>query len=560
MSEVKINDGLPKEFYSSSKSHVGKSRRWLWFGWLVGLMIGAVSLWESPLAMSLVVVIVLLLAVLLDWVFRSQMKPGKPIVTIGQDGIVSSNLSGKNKHICWDEIVGLSVESFQNNESLKFKLTHTPLHPNRSSLLGANPAEPFLPLGVFSVEDKERLLLTVNQGLQQFRPPDGAGHAVKNTAAEERAFHEELEALMPVPWLTYGLIAANVLIWAAAIFQGESFMQTSVEKLFLWGGNTASAVQAGEWWRLLTATFLHGGFMHLAMNMIGLVSVGVLVERIYGHRQYALIYFGSGLIGSALSLHFSAQTAVSVGASGAVFGVLGALLTGILQHRDRIPTSFSKNMIINLTLFIGYSLFQGFVKPGIDNAAHVGGLLGGMLLAYLLSERFDMEHFVANWKKRVVMGSLLVAVATVGLTMTSPMASVDLGKAFESRDALVRAAEQFDIAIKALQKDQADLQAGRLTQREADDRSRTVLAPMFKKAQQDFNLAELSPDNSRHALLLNIKRMNDLLVESLEMESVYRDGSDKPEPVDLQRAEAINKEIEAIIARIQKIKSQQAKK
>jgi hypothetical protein len=183
-----------------------------------------------------------------------------------------------------------------------------------------------------------------------------------------------------------------------------------------------------------------------------------------------------------------------------------------------------------------------------------------MLLAYLLSERFDMEHFVANWKKRVVMGSLLVAVATVGLTMTSPMASVDLGKAFESRDALVRAAEQFDIAIKALQKDQADLQAGRLTQREADDRSRTVLAPMFKKAQQDFNLAELSPDNSRHALLLNIKRMNDLLVESLEMESVYRDGSDKPEPVDLQRAEAINKEIEAIIARIQKIKSQQAKK
>jgi len=560
MSKAQINDGFPKEFYSSSKSQVGKSRRWLWLAWLIGLVMVVVPFWDSPVAMYSGVVIVLLLAVLVDRALRSQLKPGKPVITIDHEGIKSANLSDKNKHIYWADIIGVSIESLQNNHVLKFQLTDTPLHSNRSSLLGANPAEPFLPLGVFSEEDKEMLFLTLNQRLQQFRSVDGGGHAVVNTAAEERAFHEELEAMMPVAWLTYGLIAINVLIWVAAIVQGESITQTSVEKLFLWGGNAASEVQAGEWWRLLTATFLHGGLMHLAMNMVGLISVGVLVERIYGHRQYALIYFGSGLIGSGLSLHFSAQTAVSVGASGAVFGIVGALLTGILQHRDRIPSSFSKNMIINLSLFIGYSLFQGFAKPGIDNAAHVGGLLGGMVLAYLLSERFDMEHFIANWKKRVVMGLVLVAVLTVGLTMTSPMAAVNFGKTFESQAALVRSAKQFDIAIKAFQKEQADIQSGKISEREADDRSRAVLAPLFKKAQQDFDLVELSPSDGRYTFFVEIKRMNELLLESLEMESVYKEGSDKPESVNPQRMEEINEELKVVIARIQKIKNKQAKK
>ncbi len=135
------------------------------------------------------------------------------------------------------------------------------------------------------------------------------------------------------------------------------------------------------------------------MNMVGLVSAGVTVERIYGRPQFALIYFGAGLAGSALRLHFSAQQAVSVGASGAVFGITGAFLVGVFQHRDKLPKTFSKQTLSGLSFFILYALAQGFAKQGIDNAAHIGGLLGGCLLAFILPERFDPIHFAATVRR-----------------------------------------------------------------------------------------------------------------------------------------------------------------
>ena len=92
--------------------------------------------------------------------------------------------------------------------------------------------------------------------------------------------------------------------------------------------------------------------MHLAMNMLGLVGAGIIVERIYGHRLFALIYLGSGLMGSALSFHFSAQHAGSVGAPGAVFGITGALFVGIFQHRQKLPNASSKHAISSIGIFI----------------------------------------------------------------------------------------------------------------------------------------------------------------------------------------------------------------
>lgn len=137
--------------------------------------------------------------------------------------------------------------------------------------------------------------------------------------------------------------------------------------------------------------------------------------------------------------------------------------------------------------------------------------------------------------------------------MTAPSAAIDQRMMFEGQAAFAEAMKDFDVAIKAMQKDQIDVRSGIMTEREADDRSRSVLAPLFRKSLQDFSRAILPETDPRLPLLNDMKQMNNLILESMEMASTYQEGSDKPEPADPQRAAEINAEIRVIGERIQQI-------
>lgn len=544
---------FPQSFYSSRNSHAGKAMRWTWIGLLLGLIFVAIT---TKITSVLLTVAIVAIAVILpiELYARRQMRPGHPLVIVNHNGIESPVLSGKIKLLLWNEIQGISIESYQGNQFLQFRLVDTPSHPDKKSFFGQNTAQPTISLTLFAPDDQQHLIDALNQGLKQFNSPNFVTPtSVVDSLAEDRKLEQKLKELTPTPWVTYFLISTNVLVWGYAVLQGTNIIQTPADKLLSWGGNAASEVQRGEWWRLFTATFLHGGLMHLFMNMVGLASIGILVERIYGHRLYALIYVGSGLVGSALSLHFSAQTAVSVGASGAIFGVTGALLVGVYQHRDRLPKTFSKNMISGMSIFIIYSLLQGFSRLGIDNAAHIGGLFGGAMLAFVLPERFNMEHYIANWKKRAAFGTTLALLMTIGLATTAPSAAIDQRMMFEGQAAFIEAMKNFDVAAKAMQKDMGSVRSGNMTDRDADERSRTVLAPLFRKAKEDFSRVILPASDPRIPLLNNMKQMNNLVLESMEMASIYKEGSDKPEPADPRRMDAINAEIKIIGENIQQI-------
>jgi rhomboid protease GluP len=544
---------FPISFYSSGNSQAGKVRRGLWLGFLIGFILVAITSKGSVSTLLTIVIIGIAILLPLELYFRSQMRPGQPIVTLNQNSVESPVLSGKIKQLNWDEIICISIESQQNSLFLKFQLSDSPTHPDRTSLFDQNPAQPALSLHLLTPDEQQSLIAALQHGLEHFRTtPDPSTNTVIDSLAGDRELEARLKSLTPIPWITYTLAAVNILIWGVAIFLGSGIMQTPTEQLLQWGGNAASEVQRGEWWRMLTATFLHGGIMHLSMNMIGLLSIGIIVERIYGHRQFALIYFAAGLMGSALSLHHSAQSAVSVGASGAIFGLMGALFVGVYQHRKQLPSTFSKNMISSAGIFILYSLLNGFSKQGIDNAAHIGGLIGGATLAFMLPERFNMEHYIATWKKQAALGITLSVLATIGLAMTAPPAVIDQRMALAGQAAFQLAMKDFDIAVKAMQQDQQEMQANRMTEREADDRSRSVLAPLFRKAQQDFARATLPSTDPRLPILSDMRRMNDLLLEAMEMPSIYRDGSNKPEPADPIRSQEITSEIEAIALRIQR--------
>lgn len=147
----------------------------------------------------------------------------------------------------------------------------------------------------------------------------------------------------------------------------------------------------GEVYRLLTYMFMHGGIEHLLNNMLILWIIGGTLEKQLGHVKYLLAYFGTGIIAGVVSIGYNIyvnQDIVGVGASGAVFGVVGALAAVIMKNRGRVENISAKQML----LFIALSLYGGFSHQGIDNAAHIGGLVAGFLLGLLL-------YRVSKWQK-----------------------------------------------------------------------------------------------------------------------------------------------------------------
>lgn len=147
-----------------------------------------------------------------------------------------------------------------------------------------------------------------------------------------------------------------------------------------WGANFGPATQDGEWWRLGTAMFLHFGVLHLLINMWALWDGGQWVERMYGPFRFTLLYATAGLFGNLLSLVMHAGQAVSGGASGAIFGVYGALLSYLWHQRRFLRPDEFRWLFWGALGFSGLTIVFGLLIPGIDNAAHVGGLLSGLLL------------------------------------------------------------------------------------------------------------------------------------------------------------------------------------
>lgn len=223
-------------------------------------------------------------------------------------------------------------------------------------------------------------------------------------------FLHRLKAATPHATVTGTLIALNLLVWLANLAGGLSPFLPEAGELLAWGGNLLPLTQR-EPWRLLSAMFLHAGVIHLAFNMWALWNVGSIAERFYGNTQFALIYLLSGLFGSLASLFFAARTAVSVGASGAIFGITGALLAAILLKRDKLPAPLVASMRSSLFMFVGYSLFLGFTSGVVDNAAHVGGLVSGFALAWIMAEKFDWADYRRNAVSRalVAVGAAIAA-------------------------------------------------------------------------------------------------------------------------------------------------------
>jgi rhomboid protease GluP len=196
-------------------------------------------------------------------------------------------------------------------------------------------------------------------------------------------FKLHLRTITPRLYVVPTLIALNVLVYAAMVAMGVSPMSPTVVDALHWGADYGPLTQDGQIWRLLTNIFVHFGAIHLCANMLALASSGPIIERLFGGVAFAGLYLVAGITGSLTSLAVHPVT-VSAGASGAIFGIYGALGAVVVLHRNAIPRVVLSKLGGVAGSFVAYNIAFGFGHAGIDNAAHLGGLLGGVVAGALL--------------------------------------------------------------------------------------------------------------------------------------------------------------------------------
>ena len=207
--------------------------------------------------------------------------------------------------------------------------------------------------------------------------PDHAGVGAARVAPQ-RAVRQAQHTIGGVTApATVGLVALNVLVYLVTVYQGVGISQPG-GKVFNDGALVGALIYTdGDWYRLVTAMFLHASLLHLAFNMLALYWLGTIVEHALGSWRFLLLYFVSGIAGSAGALVLSNPTAVTVGASGAIYGIMGALL--VLEYRA--TGSFAGQALGLIVL----NLALTFAIPNISVGGHLGGLAGGILATFALA-------------------------------------------------------------------------------------------------------------------------------------------------------------------------------
>jgi len=240
---------------------------------------------------------------------------------------------------------------------------------------------------------------------------------VQHEAAQRGEIGEDaIQQVMPAPWVrrsavptvTHAIFGINIAVFLGMALAGVSITNPTTQELLHWGANSARLTLAGDWWRLVTSMFLHIGIIHIALNMWCLWSLGALCESLYGPWTLAAVYLISGVSGSLASIAFHPY-GVSAGASGAIFGLVGALISAYRLGEFSAPRALVASQLSCLLGFLAYNLIFGAISGTTDNAAHVGGLAGGLLLGALIARVAPQNDAAPRRLGVVLLGALIVA-------------------------------------------------------------------------------------------------------------------------------------------------------
>ncbi|MBN1427541.1 MAG: rhomboid family intramembrane serine protease [Anaerolineae bacterium] len=195
----------------------------------------------------------------------------------------------------------------------------------------------------------------------------------------ERAVVRRVEFPQVTPYLCYTILVLNIVIFLLDMLSGH--------RLTMLGAKDNQMIVSGQFWRLFTPMFLHGGVFHLGLNCYSLYWIGPRIERSFGHWRFLAIYILSGIAGTVASFAFGPYP--SIGASGALFGLIGALIPMLYLNRKIFANT--QQQITNIIVVIAMNLVYGLSAGGIDNWGHIGGLVGGLILAWPTTPRYVLR-------------------------------------------------------------------------------------------------------------------------------------------------------------------------
>lgn len=237
----------------------------------------------------------------------------------------------------------------------------------------------------------------VEQEFGQREAQDTAPHygpATPPSGGVEYAQPQPVRLRIPLnkPRVVYVLIAINIIMYGATLLLSSASGIGYNSALLVLGAKYGPAIEAGQYWRFITPIFLHGGLIHLAFNSYALYALGPESERIYGSARFLTIYMLAGLAGSIAS--YIRSPGLSIGASGAIFGLIGTLAAFFYSARSLLGVETSRERVNQLIGLAVVNIVLGFALPGIDNAAHVGGLIVGGIAGLAMAPRFRIDERV----------------------------------------------------------------------------------------------------------------------------------------------------------------------
>ena len=253
--------------------------------------------------------------------------------------------------------------------------------------------------------------------------------------AANATFAKLMVEATPRVFITPAIIIINLIIFAAMLVSGVSPINPKIEQLIMWGADFGPDTLDGQWWRLLSCAFVHIGAMHLALNMWCLWNLGRLAERMFGNRTFLALYLFSGLGGSIASVWWNPNI-VSAGASGAVFGVAGGVMAFWQLGKSSIPRAVVKQNLGSVLTFAVYNLSYGFFHSGIDNAAHIGGLVTGLALGASLRHPLTRTEGASRLRAALAYSGVSLALLLgIGAAYKSNRTLIKVGKAARSLEA-----------------------------------------------------------------------------------------------------------------------------
>jgi rhomboid protease GluP len=350
---------------------------------------------------------------------------------------------------------------------------------------------------------------------------------------EIKAYEAQLALAGRADPVTKALIAANVLVFGAAGIAGAGFLVPNPQVLQAWGTNFGPLTTDGQWWRVVSSIFLHFGFFHLALNMWALYVGGRLVERLFGSPSFALLYFTSGIGGSLCSLIWN-PAVNSAGASGAIFGVYGAMLAFFLRKNSSVPPSVVRQQRASGITFIAFNLMNGFSHAGIDNAAHVGGLAVGLAMGFVLARPLGTEaRAKINAASFYVRGSAVALVIVAVLFVMVHLSPTNNVAEQAFRRDLVAMREPEEHARKAASDAINQLQNHQITPSEFADRIEADVLPQWTRIREGIARDQV-PDDSKMKALWEL--MDDYSYSRLAAFRLFDSGARNGRTADFRQA------------------------